>query len=216
MDGPKFHAGEFYGAADESRAGRRARRAATKKLSDEARGRQRSVRRAALDAEKATHPDGGYLPPGGERGPAALRSYRRFRVRQHRATSEVLAGAYPFLAEAGLGSEGTFIGQDAWSGGGFCFDPWVLYQRGVITNPNALLAGVVGKGKSFLAKSLATRSMAFGRRVYVPGDPKGEWTVVTKAVGGVTIGLGAGSGNRLNPLDAGPRPRDRMDADWSA
>jgi hypothetical protein len=173
MDGPKFHTGEFYGVADESRAGRRARRAAAKKLSHQARGRQRSERRAALDAEKAAHPGGGYLTPGGERGAAALRSYRRFRVRAHRATSEVLAGAYPFLAEAALGSQGTFIGQDAWSGGGFCFDPWVLYQQGVITNPNALSAGVVGKGKSFLAKSLATRSMAFGRRVYVPGDPKG-------------------------------------------
>jgi hypothetical protein len=54
---------------------------------------------------------------------------RRFRVPSHRATSEVMAGAYPFLAEAGLGSEGTFIGQDAWSGGGFCFDPWVLYRQ---------------------------------------------------------------------------------------
>jgi hypothetical protein len=42
----------------------------------------------------------------------------------------------------------------------------------VITNPNGLLAGVVGKGKSCLAKSLATRSIAFGRRVYVPGDPR--------------------------------------------
>ena len=184
MDGPKVHTGELYCPADESRAGRRARGAAAERLSRETRGRRRSELRAALDAEKAAHPKGGYLPAGGEAGPAALRSYRRFRVQQHRATSEVLAGAYPFLAEAGLGSEGTFIGQDAWSGGGFCFDPWVLYQRGVITNPNCLLAGVVGKGKSFLAKSLATRSMAFGRRVYVPGDPKGEWTVVAKAVGG--------------------------------
>jgi hypothetical protein len=33
----------------------------------------------------------------------------------------------------------------------------VLYQDGTITNPNCLLAGVVGKGKSCLAKSIATR-----------------------------------------------------------
>lgn len=64
-----------------------------------------------------------YLPPGGEPGPAALRSHHRFRVPAHRATSDVVAGAYPFLAEAGLGSAGVYIGQDAWSGGGFCFDP---------------------------------------------------------------------------------------------
>ncbi|WP_270889247.1 ATP-binding protein [Pedococcus sp. 5OH_020] len=126
----------------------------------------------------------------------------------------MLAGAYPFLAEAGLGSEGVYVGQDAWSGGGFCFDPWELYRQGVLTNPNCLLAGVVGKGKSFLAKSLATRSIAFGKRVYVPGDPKGEWSNVADAVGGAAIRLGPGSSNRLNPLDPGPKPANLTDADW--
>src|SRR5665811_978129 len=38
-----------------------------------------------------------YLPRGGEGGRSALRSHRRFRVPPHRGTSEVLAGAYPFL-----------------------------------------------------------------------------------------------------------------------
>ena len=127
-----------------------------------------------------------------------------------------MAGAYPFLAEAGLGSAGVYVGQDAWSGGGFCFDPWVLYQQGVLTNPNCLLAGVVGKGKSCLAKSIATRSIAFGRRVYVPGDPKGEWTVVAEAVGGAAIRLGGGSANRLNPLDPGPRDSTLTDEQWRA
>ena len=156
------------------------------------------------------------LPANGEDGPAALRSHRRFRLPAHRATSDVMAGAYPFLAEAGLGSAGVYIGQDAWSGGGFCFDPWVLYAQGVLTNPNCLLAGVVGKGKSCLAKSIATRSIAFGRRVYVPGDPKGEWTVVAEAVGGATIRLGPGSENRLNPLDPGPRDPALTDEQWRA
>ena len=157
-----------------------------------------------------------YLPRGGEAGRSALRSHRRFRVPPHRGTSEVLAGAYPFLAEGGLGSDGTFIGQDAWSGGGFCFDPWVLYQNGTITNPNCLLAGVVGRGKSMLAKAMATRSIATGRKVYVPGDPKGEWSVVARAVGGIAIQLGGGSTNRLNPLDGGPRPAAITSHAWAA
>ena len=154
-------------------------------------------------------------PSAGEPGPEALRAVRRLRLPAHRATSDVLAGAYPFLAEAGLGNEGVYVGQDAWSGGGFCFDPWELYRQGVLTNPNCLLAGVVGKGKSCLAKSLATRSIAFGRRVYVPGDPKGEWSIVARAVGGTAIQLGGGSSNRLNPLDPGPRPRDLTSDQWS-
>ena len=66
-------------------------------------------------------------------------------------------------------------------------EPWALYAAGVLTNPNVLLAGVIGQGKSALAKSLALRSLAAGRRVYVPGDPKGEWAPVAAAVGGQVV-----------------------------
>jgi len=61
--------------------------------------------------------------------------------------------------------------MDAMTGGPFCFDPWALYATGELTNANVLLAGVIGQGKSALAKSLAVRAIATGRRVYVPGDP---------------------------------------------
>jgi hypothetical protein len=171
-------------------------------------------RRADIEALKAEQRAAAYLPRGGEVGPAALRSYRRLRVQPHRATSDVLAGAYPFLAEAGLGAEGVLIGQDSWSAAAFVYDPWVLYGASVLTNPNQLLAGVIGKGKSMLAKSLATRSIAFGRKVYVPGDPKGEWSVVARAVGGQAIELGGTLTARLNPLDEGPRVAGTDDETW--
>jgi hypothetical protein len=171
-------------------------------------------RRAEIEALKAEQRAAGYLLSAGEAGPAALRSYRRLRVQPHRATSDVLAGAYPFLAEAGLGTEGVLIGQDSWSAAAFVYDPWVLYNAGVLTNPNQLLAGVIGKGKSMLAKSLATRSIAFARKVYVPGDPKGEWSVVARAVGGQAIELGGTLTTRLNPLDEGPRVPGTDDETW--
>jgi hypothetical protein len=209
-------AGAGFVDEQESRKQRRARRKATTGIVKSARTELMASRKAELDTARAERRSHSYLPAGGESGAAAMRSYHRFRVQPHRATSEVLAGAYPFLAEAGLGSAGTFVGQDAWSGGGFCFDPWVLYEKRVITNPNILLAGVIGKGKSTLAKALATRSIAFSRRVYVPGDPKGEWSVVARAVGGVSIQLGGGSMNRLNPLDEGPRPAGLTEAEWRA
>jgi hypothetical protein len=163
------------------------------------------VRKAELRAGRDEARNAGYLPGHGEAGPMAGRSYRRLRVTPHRATSEVLAGAYPFLAEEGLGAEGALVGQDAWSGTAFCFDPWELYRRGALTNPNMFLAGQIGRGKSTLAKALAARYIAFGRRVYVPGDPKGEWSVVTRAVG---------QRARLNPLDDGPRPSGLTDEAW--
>ena len=59
------------------------------------------------------------LPRAGEPGPAALRTPGRFRVPRHQDTSATLAGAYPFLAEGGLGSEGVFVGQDLYSGSSF-------------------------------------------------------------------------------------------------
>src|SRR5690606_10308956 len=118
--------------------------------------------------------------------------------------------------EGGLGADGVFIGQDLYSGGSFVYDPWTLYARGIITAPNIVLAGIVGSGKSSLAKSLYTRSIPFGRRVYVPGDPKGEHTAVAEAVGGRAIVLGHGLRNRLNPLDEGHRPSGTSDAEWAA
>ena len=155
------------------------------------------------------------LPSSGEPGPAALRTPGQLRLPRHQDTSATLAGAYPFLAEGGLGSDGVFVGQDLYSGSSFVYDPWVLYARGYITAPNVVLAGIVGSGKSSLAKSLYTRSIPFGRRVYVPGDPKGEHTAVAERVGGRAIALGHGMSARLNPLDEGHRPAGIDDAQWA-
>lgn len=145
-----------------------------------------------------------------------LRTRGRLHLPKHQDTSATWAGAYPFLAEGGLGTDGVFVGQDLYSGSSFVYDPWVLYARGQITAPNVVLAGIVGSGKSSLAKSLYTRSIPFGRRVYVPGDPKGEHTPVAESVGGRAIALGHGMPNRLNPLDEGHRPAGVDDAQWTA
>jgi len=214
---PLDRGGRVYGVAGWSPAGsaRRQVRAARQVEAEHRKAVmvERKTEMEALRRERKTRP---FLPAGGETGPMAARSYRRLRVPAHRATSEVLAGAYPFLAEEGLGSAGMLVGQDAWSGAAFCFDPWELYRQGALTNPNMSLAGQIGRGKSTLAKSLAARCVAFGRRVYVPGDPKGEWTVVARALGGTAIQLGVGTTNRLNPLDEGPRPSGVDDTAWRA
>jgi hypothetical protein len=154
----------------------RAQLRAAGRVEVEHRRRLTQARKAELEARRRERHAVTWLPARGEPGQMAGRPWSRLRVARHRATSEVLAGAYPFLAEEGLGSAGLLIGQDAWSGTAFCFDPWVLYERRILTNPNLFLGGQIGRGKSTLAKSLACRCVAFGRRVYVPGDPKGEWS----------------------------------------
>ncbi|GAA1816598.1 ATP-binding protein [Nesterenkonia flava] len=211
----RLHTSVLVAPAAERRRLRKQRREAAARL----RAQQRQVEKHALrqkaEAERAERRARQYLPAAGEPGPAALRNPGRFRLARHQDTSATLAGAYPFLAEGGLGADGMFIGQDLYSGASFVYDPWVLYQRGIITAPNIVLAGIVGSGKSSLAKSLYTRSLPFGRRVYVPGDPKGEHTPVAEAVGGRAIALGAGLANRLNPLDEGHRPSGLSDAEWA-
>ncbi|NEA59763.1 ATP-binding protein [Streptomyces sp. SID13666] len=136
----------------------------------------------------------------------------------HRMTTATVSGAYPFLAEGGLGADGIYIGRDVHAEAAFCYDPFSLYSSGRIegfTNPNAVLAGIIGMGKSALAKSIAMRAIAHGYRVYVPCDPKGEWTAVAHALGGYTIALGPGLPGRLNPLDAPARPASVREEDWS-
>lgn len=214
-DRQKLHTAALVEPAGERRKQRKARKHAAAKIETSARRTEQSAERERLAAERAERRNTTYLPAAGEPGAAALRTPGRFRLPRHQDTSATLAGAYPFLAEGGLGSQGVFVGQDMYSGGSFVYDPWVLYAHGLITAPNIVLAGIVGSGKSSLAKSLYTRSIAFGRRVYVPGDPKGEHTPVAEAVGGKAIVLGHGLSNRLNPLDEGHRPGGLSDTEWA-
>ncbi|NEB01964.1 ATP-binding protein [Streptomyces sp. SID13726] len=195
---------------------RASRKAARRQLA-EATAKARAEATIDRDGAGAGEP-GMPLPlytPAGRPGPASARG-NRLRLPAHRMTTATASGAYPFLAEGGLGAEGIYIGSDVHAEASFCFDPFALYGKiEGFTNPNVLLAGVIGQGKSALAKSFALRSIAFGYRIYVPCDPKGEWTPVARALGGTSITLGPGLPGKLNPLDAAPRPASVPEADWA-
>lgn len=118
----------------------------------------------------------------------------------HRVSTAHLQAAYPFVTEGGLGGRGVYIGREV-LGGAFCFDPWVLYEQGALTNPNMLVAGQVGRGKSSFVKTYLWRQQVFGRRAWIV-DPKGEYGPLAKACGVEPVRLGPGLGVRLNPLDA--------------
>ena len=216
MSEEKLHTTVLVSPAREKRKLRKQRRQAAAKLEQERDRVEQDAANARREAERAERRATRYLPKAGEPGPAASRSPGRFHLPRHQDTSAVLAGQYPFLAEGGLGSNGVFVGADLYSDGSFVYDPWQLYKEGVITAPNVIVAGIVGSGKSSLAKSLYTRSLPFGRRVYIPCDPKGEHTPVAEAVGGRAIILGHGLTTRLNPLDEGQRPTGLSDAAWAS
>ena len=117
----------------------------------------------------------------------------------HIATTAHVQAAYPFVAEAGLGTRGVLIGRDVY-GGPFVIDPWLLYQEGRLHDPNLLILGRQDFGKSTLVKTLCFRQRLFGRRVEVT-DPKGEYDRLIEALGGVVLRLEPGGEIQLNPLE---------------
>lgn len=127
------------------------------------------------------------------------------RLPRHRATTAHLCSAYPFLTESGLGARGVYLGTNLLTGGGpFAYDPFEAYHAGTITNPNILLAGEPGVGKSATAKVFIYRSVGvFGRWVAI-ADPKGEYLPLAEALRLTVIKLHPGGTARINPLDAGP------------
>jgi hypothetical protein len=120
----------------------------------------------------------------------------------HQVTTRNLGAAYPFIAEAGLGQRGTVIGDDL-LGGSFVFDPFELYAAGLVSNPNMVVFGQIGRGKSSFVKTFLWRQAVFGRRAWVV-DPKGEYADLADAWGVRPVALRPGGGIRLNPLDRGP------------
>ena len=124
------------------------------------------------------------------------------RMPAHQVTTRNLGAAYPFIAEAGLGHRGVVIGDDL-LGGSFSFDPFELYAAGVVSNPNMVVFGQIGRGKSAFVKTFLWRQAVFGRRAWVV-DPKGEYADLADAWGVRPVALRPGGAIRLNPLDPGP------------
>ena len=120
------------------------------------------------------------------------------------ATSEV-GGLFPLLAANGVPAVGARMGYDTLSGGAFYCHPIEWLLRGLATNPNLVIFGEPGRGKSSTVVAFVLRMMLFGIKTLISGDVKGEYTPLLHALGITPIALGRGSPARLNALDLGPR-----------
>jgi type IV secretory pathway VirB4 component len=127
----------------------------------------------------------------------------------HRCTTRHAQAIYPFMAAGGLGARGVFVGRDS-SGGAFCYDPWVLYGEGTLDDPNVIVLGKLGQGKSALVKTLLWRMLLFGRRAFVL-DVKREYGPLCAAAGVRPISLAPGGSVRLNPLASHPEEHAQLD-----
>lgn len=130
----------------------------------------------------------------------------------YRGSTAQAQGLYPWLYGGGLTPAGAYLGIDCLTGGAFSCHPLAWLADGLVSNPNILVTGVPGAGKSATIKALALRLMCFGVRAFVAGDLKNEYAPLARALGTEPVELGPGLPGRLNPLDAGPLgqnlPRD--------
>lgn len=122
----------------------------------------------------------------------------------YRASTAEVGAIFPFVAGDPLPPTGAALGVDTRTGAGFFVDPvgWTLAD--VVSNPNLMLFGKPGTGKSTTVKAILFRSMRFGVRTLVAGDVKDEYEPLCRAVGVEPFSLGVGLPARINPLDPGP------------
>ncbi len=88
--------------------------------------------------------------------------------------------------------------------------PGPLYADGALDDPNVIVLGKLGQGKSALVKTLLWRMLLFGRRAFVL-DIKREYGPLCAAVGVRPISLVPGGGVRLNPLASRPEEHAQLE-----
>lgn len=193
-----------------SRDERDERREAAKRTREQKVAQRRS-RTAERRSEAASRQD---ERSGGRGAKFSNRDYVPMRLAPFQETTANIQGLYPFIAEAGIDAPGILTGRNLLSSGSFTYDVFELYRRGMLLNPNGLIQGTVGSGKSSLVKTSILRDAAFGIKSVVPCDPKGEYTRLARWMGYEPVFLGPGLRTRLNPLDVPPRPSGLSDIDW--
>jgi type IV secretory pathway VirB4 component len=106
----------------------------------------------------------------------------------HWATSMDLASLRGPAHDAGTGLSGRSLGR-AQRGSQFVLDPFDAYAAGLVSNPNVIVAGSIGAGKSTVVKMMLDRAIGRGRRVVVI-DPKGEYGELARTHGATAVALG--------------------------
>ncbi|MFD8706837.1 type VI secretion protein [Kitasatospora sp. NPDC059648] len=147
-------------------------------------------------------------PRKGWNQPLAGRSASLAKGEVFRADTGRAAGVYPFLHAGSLPPLGVYMGWNTLTMQAFSAHPALWVREGLCTNPNVILTGIPGSGKSAHVKALCFRLMVTGQRTLIAGDVKGEYAGLCRHLGVEPVRLGPGLSGRLNPLDAGPLGSD--------
>ncbi|MCM1192881.1 MAG: ATP-binding protein [Acetatifactor muris] len=77
----------------------------------------------------------------------------------------------------------------------------IMVDRKKLKNPNGLILGTPGSGKSFAAKREITNAFFATQDDIIIGDPEGEYYPLVNALGGQVIHISATSHDYINPMD---------------
>jgi len=114
---------------------------------------------------------------------------------QRTLTTSALSACFPFTSSF-LESDknGVMLATNLTNGIPIIRDVFAL------TNPNSLVLGTSGSGKSFCCKLIFLRSYMAGSKVFVV-DPQAEYLELTKALEGQIIEISKDSSSIINPFD---------------
>lgn len=117
---------------------------------------------------------------------------RLFITRNMDSTS--LASTFPFTSAMLAQDKGVMYGINQQNGS------LIIFDRFSLENANEVIFGKSGSGKSYLIKLEATRQFMFGTEIIII-DPEGEYSELTKVVGGEEVTFTSNSNIKINPFD---------------
>lgn len=105
-----------------------------------------------------------------------------------------LASTFPFTSAMLAQDKGVMYGVNQQNGS------LIIFDRYSLENANEVVFGKSGAGKSYLIKLEAMRQYMFGTEIIII-DPEGEYTELTKTVGGQEVTFTSNSAVKINPFD---------------
>lgn len=144
-------------------------------------------------------------PPPRLAPPAGATSRRRLRLPRHRSTTANVCAIYPAAVQAPLPTVGPLLGVDLSAGeAALHWDPFEVYNAGLVTNPNVFVMGEPGFAKSSLIKCWAVwQTYLYGSRRWLTfTDPKGEYRALADLLGMTVVRVAPGGAVRVNPLES--------------
>ena len=126
----------------------------------------------------------------------------------NRMNTQPLSSIFPFISSDLSSNEGILYGINMHN------RSLVLFDRFSLENPNQVVFGTSGSGKSYLVKLQTIRSLMAGTDVIII-DPENEYQTLAEEIGGKFYNISIGSDSHINPLDIAPptdeeRPGDAI------